>query len=528
MRFPATGIFKRAGGCCVAPPRPPAEVNSAALAVRNLMLIPSALLLSACASAARPATRTYAVPSPPSFKDRLAAGIVTVRVTGQEWNWKTPWAKQGPWTRTMTGLVVPGPRILVASAGLGNHVLIEVQRDGRDPRTPARLALVDHEAPLGLIEVGDPAFWQGLAPLPLAERAPTSGPATVHRWPRSGQLDSASGAVRLVRAGRHGLSRLSLLTLDVTTTMEGGGDSEVVVAGEEVIGLATSKSGDQVGVMASPVLRQFLADAAGEGYRGFARAGIGWQDLTNPDLRAALGLTSAEGGIRITRVLPHGSGTEVLKPGDVILEIAGHALDPTGQFDHPLYGRMSFPLLFTDGRQPGDALLMKVLRDGQRLTVAVTLKRMLAQDDRIPPYVFERGPDYAVVGGLVFQDLTGPYLSTWGDWSRRAPPRLLVAYDREGQEPWPERPRIILLTSVLPDPANLGYQDQRDLIVDKVNGKPVGSMDDLRQAFAEPQGGFHVVELVPGQAMRRIVLDAAEAQAAAGRIRAAYGVPAGP
>src|SRR5207247_443313 len=105
---------------------------------------------------------------------------------------------------------------------------------------------------------------------------------------------------------------------------------------------------------------------------------------------------------------------------------------------------------------------MKVLRDGQRLTLAVTLKRMLAQDDRIPPYVFERGPDYAVVGGLVFQDLTGPYLSTWGDWSRRAPPRLLVAYDREGQEPSPEHPRIILLTSVLPDPANLGYQDQRD------------------------------------------------------------------
>ncbi len=363
MRFPATGIFKRAGGCCVAPPGPPARsagVDPAPLAARSVggcsvaPLIP-ALILSACASAARPATRTYAVPSPPSFKDRLAAGIVTVRVTGQEWNWKTPWAKQGPWTRTMTGLVVPGPRILVASAGLGNHVLIEVQRDGRESRTPARLVLVDHEAPLGLVEVGDPAFWKGLAPLPLAERVPTSGPATVHRWPRSGQLDSASGAVRLVRAGRHGLSRLSLLTLDVTTTMEGGGDSEVVVAGEEVIGLATSKSGDQVGVMASPVLRQFLADAAGEGYRGFARAGIGWQDLTNPDLRAALGLTSAEGGIRITRVLPHGSGTEVLKPGDVILEIAGHALDPTGQFDHPLYGRMSFPLLFTDGRQPGDS-----------------------------------------------------------------------------------------------------------------------------------------------------------------------------
>jgi hypothetical protein len=124
----------------------------------------------------------------------------------------------------------------------------------------------------------------------------------------------------------------------------------------------------------------------------------------------------------------------------------------------------------------------------------------------------------------VFQDMSGPYLSTWGDWSRRAPPRLLIAYDREGAEPTSERPRIVLLTSVLPDSANLGYQDLRDLIVDKVNGRPIGSMDDLRRAFAEPVGGFHVVEFLPGQTPGRIVLDAAEAQAADGRIRAAYGV----
>jgi hypothetical protein len=487
-------------------------------------LVATALLLTACASGAPPRAASPVPQAPPPLKDRLAAGIVTVRVTGQEWNWKTPWAKQGPWTRSMTGLVVPGPRILVASAGLGNSLLFEVQKEGRDPRTPARLVLADHEGPLGLIEVDDPEFWKGLAPLPIAARAPASGPATLHRWQRSGQIDSAQGTVRQARAGRHGLSRVSLLTLDVTATMEGGGESEVVMAGEEVVGLATGKSGDQVAVMASPVLRQFLADAASGSYRGFARAGIGWQDLTNPDLRSALGLTSDEGGIRITRVLPHGSGADVLKPGDVILEIAGRPLDPTGQFDHPDFGRMAFPLLFSDGRRPGDALPMKVLRDGQRMSVAVTLKRMVAEDDRIPPYVFGRGPDYAVEGGLVFQEMSGPYLSTWGDWSRRAPPRLLIAYDREGAEPTPERPRIILLTSVLPDSANLGYQDLRDMIVDKVNGQPIGSMEDLRRAFAKPVGGFHVVEFLPGYMPGRIVLDAAEAEAAAERIRTAYGV----
>ncbi len=97
-----------------------------------------------------------------------------MRVTGQEWNWKTPWAKQAPWTRTVTGLVVPGPRILVTSPALGNHLLIEVQKLGRDQRTPARLVLFDPEGPLALVAVDDPSFWEGLAPLPIAERAPTA------------------------------------------------------------------------------------------------------------------------------------------------------------------------------------------------------------------------------------------------------------------------------------------------------------------------------------------------------------------
>ncbi|HKC11136.1 MAG TPA: hypothetical protein VKI41_03655, partial [Vicinamibacteria bacterium] len=79
-----------------------------------------------------------------------------------------------------------------------------------------------------------------------------------------------------------------------------------------------------------------------------------------------------------------------------------------------------------------------------------------------------------------------------------------------------------------PDSANLGYQDLRDLIVSAVNGSRVGDLQDLRRAFASPRGGFQVVEFRPGQGPGRIVLDAAEVEAAAARIRAVYGVPASP
>ena len=34
-----------------------------------------------------------------TLNQRLRSGVVRVLVSGQEWNWKTPWAKQPPWTR---------------------------------------------------------------------------------------------------------------------------------------------------------------------------------------------------------------------------------------------------------------------------------------------------------------------------------------------------------------------------------------------------------------------------------------------
>jgi len=493
-----------------------------------------AMVAAACAGA-RPQPRAALPPPPlaapapadapqPVRNGALRGALVSVRVTGQDWNWRAPWEKQSPWTRTVSGLVVPGRRILAASTAFGNPLLVEAQKLGSEARTVARVELVDHEGPLALIAVDDPAFWEGLAPLPLDDRAPVEGAATILRWQRTGLLDSYPGTVRQVRSGRHGLSQTSLLTIDIASTAEGLGESEVVVAGGRVAGLVTGRAADTWQAIAAPVLAQFLAGAKAGDWRSFARAGIAWQDLTNPALRASLGLEPDETGIRLTRVLPHGSAGGVLKPGDVVLELGGVKLDPTGYYEHPLYGRMLFALLFTDGRRPGESMPAKVLREGRRLELSLPLRAMRPEQDRVPPYVYGRGPDYVVKGGLVFMELTRPYLASWGDWTRRAPPRLLVAIDRDPDEDAAEPRRLVLLSSVLPDSANLGYQELRDLIVERVNGRAVASLRELREALGAPRGGFHVIDLLSGQGASRIVLDAAEAEAAGERLRAAYGV----
>ncbi len=127
------------------------------------VLLALALVAAAgCATAKRPAPVVVAaVPAaaapaappvvPVNAGAALKAGIVSLRVTGQDWNWRAPGEKQQPWTRTVTGLVVPGHRILVASTAFGNHILVEAQKLGSEERTPAEVALVDQEGPLALV-----------------------------------------------------------------------------------------------------------------------------------------------------------------------------------------------------------------------------------------------------------------------------------------------------------------------------------------------------------------------------------------
>ena len=483
-------------------------------------------------------TPPVAAPKPPAAPPPVAArepdpvrrAVVSLKVTGQEYDWKAPWGKLAPWTRACTGLVVPGKLILVTSDCVGNATLVEVQKLGEERRYGARVKLADHEGALALVESEENELWQGLVPLPLAADAPLDGDVTVHRWLASNQFETARGNVRQVRSEDHGYGRVPLLTLDVTSNIQGGGTGEVLMARGEVVGISSSKADDVLLAIASPVLRQFLEGARRAPYPGFARHGFASQKLLNPALRRALGMRPEEAGVLVNRVLPQGSAATALEPNDVVMAIDGFKIDASGQVDHPRYGKQFFGLLLTLGHFPGDSVDVKVLRKGERRTVKMKLVTMPPQSDKIPAYVVDQPPDYLVRGGLVFQNLTYSYLATFGDWRRRAALPLTIATDLEAVWPTPGEPRLVILTNVLPDPVNLGYQDERDAIVSAVDGHAVGTLDDVKKALdgPPPDGRFHIVEFRQGQNSRRMVLDAAEMNAADARIRERYGMPAEP
>jgi hypothetical protein len=149
---------------------------------------------------------------------------------------------------------------------------------------------------------------------------------------------------------------------------------------------------------------------------------------------------------------------------------------------------------------------MQIWRDGKPMDVTYRLPKYEYSTSLVPFGTYDQEPEYMIVGGLVFQPLTDSYLQSWGtDWRRRAPFRLYHYRDEPATK---ERSALVLLSQVLPDAYNIGYQEQKYLVVDKVNGQRINRLPDLKQALEKPMNGYHVIEFVQSDSLRRLVLRA--------------------
>jgi hypothetical protein len=214
--------------------------------------------------------------------------------------------------------------------------------------------------------------------------------------------------------------------------------------------------------------------------------------------------------------------TVVLKKYDLILKVDDFAIDSHGDYDDPEYGHLQLENLSTRGRWAGDELKLTIWREGKEQQVRYKMPLADYSNQLVPDQVFDQEPEYLVVGGLLFQPLNTPFLRRWGDnWERRAPFRLGY-YDH--QEPSSERPALVLLSMVLADPINLGYQDYRYMVVESVNGRKINYLHELHSALEHPVDGFHVFEFEPGSTVSRIVLNASQTEAATQRVLQRYGI----
>jgi S1-C subfamily serine protease len=458
--------------------------------------------------------------------EALESGVVGLVVTHQEWDDDRPWAKRDPSTRSGSGVVVEGPYILTTARMIADAVFIQVEKYGRATQFGTRVAFVDREIDLALLAVDDPAFFEDLGPVALAGETPVSGVVRTVRWNKQ-QLESLGSRVKRFEVQKSYLGQTEHTFLLAQTDLAEGGRAEPVFDESRLIGITASQTELRARVIPVEIIAKFLERAtSGEPYREFPVLGVRWQVNEDPSLAASLGQTGGPRGILIRQVPWGTSACGVLKPRDILLEIDGKPIDAGGYYAHPRLGRLKFTNILVEEHEIGDVVPLRVIRDGRELDLEMALRGYPARLMLMPSRRVDEPPPYLIAGGLLFRELDSNYLRTWGaDWTKIAPVHLLALYHlrREGQRP--DRRRVVLLTSVLPSPYNVGYETIRDLVVERINDRPIGSMTDVFEAFTAPKEGFHTIALAPNLVRSEIVLDAAALEAATAEILEAYRIP---
>jgi hypothetical protein len=460
----------------------------------------------------------------------LELSVVRVNSTNQDYDFFRPWAKKSPREIHGLGAVLPGNRVLVTAQLIANHTYVELERAETGKRTAARVVCVDYESNLALLEPTAENFLAGLKPLDLAVDCVVGDRVDILQLEANDALVTTAGPITTVEVSRYQLENTEFLLyrLSVPLQYREGSFTAPVIRDGKLAGLLMryDPRTQEVDVLPAPVIEHFLKDADSGTYHGFPHAGMEYAPTRDPQLRQFAKVPAGQGGIYVTEVAKDSpAGQAGLQVGDVVVDLDGHAIDQDGDYEEPLYGRISLSYLITTRSFVGQKLGVKLFRQGQPQSLEITLAHKSPEDYVSEPYVIDHQPRYFVADGLIFQDLSRQYLKEWGvDWQKQAPQRL-VYLDRYQSSLVPEgRKRIVILSQTLPVASNVGYEELKYLVVTKVNGVPINSLDDLPAALAKPTDGYSKIEFEDFP--KEIFIDAAHLAEDNKNVKESYSLPA--
>jgi hypothetical protein len=466
---------------------------------------------------------------PGSAQDRKRApaspwerSIVTLEVSRKQYDYYQPWTRKTSRAQK-SGIILADHQILTTADELFDRTLVRLQKGGRGRWWLGEVVWIDYHANLALVTTSEEDFWRDLKPATLGGTVPEDGSLQILRW-HEGNLEvrRAEFTQFSVREGQ--LAAVNQPVLQADSDIQNAGWGEVMTANSHTVGILSAQDGRMCTAIPATFIENILSARKDGRYHGLGYFHFYWQGSQNPASLSRLKLTGEPRGAIVSTVPPRPDGNEpVIFPQDIILNIDGFDLDIQGDYVDPEYGNLMLENLATRNKWAGDDVKMSIWRDGHLTNLVYRLPKFDYTVSLVPGATYDQDPEYVILGGLVFQPLTDSYLQAWGnDWRRRSPFRLNYYHN---EQPTKERPALVLMSQVLPDAYNIGYQEQRGLVVDKVNGKRISRLSELREALDKPENGFHIIELVQSDSLRRIVLAAGDSEKeATSRVLKRYGI----
>ena len=384
-----------------------------------------------------------------------------------------------PSASTGSGVVVGNRRILTGAHVVANSTFIQVQKVS-DPQKPiAEVIGICHDCDLALLEVSDEAFMDGIEAAELGSLPDLRDRVAVVGFPVGGEeVSITEGVVSRLEVQRYSHSQRSLLAVTVDAAInKGNSGGPVFSADGRVVGIAFQKlnNADNIGEMVPPpIIANFLAGVdSGVATMRIPAIGIATQGLENPVLRKRIGLTGDQSGILVLTVEFGSSADTILKPGDAVLSIDSHSIANNSTIRFLGRYRTRYDVILGTKRV-GETLALAVFREGKYLEVEIPLK---SPAELVPRSQYDIEPTYFVYGGLVFQKLTRDFLTTWDTWWDKAPKEFLHYYYSGVSRD--DRRAVVILTQILADKINVGYEHLYSEAVSTVNGESIRDMADF-------------------------------------------------
>jgi S1-C subfamily serine protease len=475
---------------------------------------------SAKPSAAVPAIVTVPVP-PTRPNGPIQKSLVRITSTEVEPDYRAPWNAGGLQRGIGAGFVVEGNRIMTNAHVVSNSRYLTVERDGDPNKYPAKVLFVANDCDLALITVDAANFYKNMVPLKLGGIPELESTVSAYGYPIGGErMSVTAGIVSRIDFQLYTHSSIdSHLAIQISAQINPGNSGGPVMQNTKVVGVAfQGYSGDVAQGVAymvpTPVIRRFLKDIEDGHYDKYVDLGVTYSKLQNPAQRKFLGLKDDGRGVLVTTVVAAGPCAKILREGDVLLTIDGHAIASDASVE--LEGAHVEMPEVVERKFKGDAVKFDIWRDKQPMSVKIVLTTVWPFF--VQGHSYDGRPRFVVYGGLLFQPLSLDLIEAYQPTDLR----LRHYFDYFVLEQiYVEHPDIIVLTNILPDPINTFLAPYRGGIVDEINGKKIRTLDELAKTFSEPADRFVVKMIGDGPPL---VLDPKQAEAARDRIKTRYNV----
>ena len=498
---------------------------------------------------------------PPDINPWFSKAVM-LKTYQQSYDWRIPWEKGGITTQTGMGLVVSLPQspkrlssekiqktilyLMTTAELVANATLIEATR--KDIRVPfqAKLLRMDYASNLALVEINDVKFWKGLKPIKFYPVKPTKSFESKSIYSlntkSSDEWDFESGTIEQMAIGHREKSDAWLPILKISGISNSSHGYPVLQDNKTVAMILDSNRNGARG-MPAEMLLEFLQRSGSDKFRSLTHRGFSWRRLPQGNIKDYFGIPENKSGILISHVLPNGTGSDVLKAGDYLTRIGKWEISHNGKINHPNWGIVLYDLLFLDQYKAGDSVELSVIRDKKPLILQTKAKTYGNDSYLVPFKTVGFSPRYIIQGGFLFQELTIDYLSIWGkNWRKRAPLRLRLFLEQNNTVIIPDnnnpennfdsnknnpkhQSRVVLVTKVIPDAINIGYQNLSNAVVLKINDKSIKSLIDVSQAFLKPKYEFHRIDFLPGSDRMSAILPKEILEESNLRIKKNYRIP---